>query len=295
MIHRNRKPPEAIKVLRTHHGRCMDSGRYYSTAVELKRQLVHGRSGDRDGRRDWEPAASVFFMAASSLCERWMGAPNLRFKAELPFAPPTGTSCWAGPVGVSSLVFFFFFFSFFYFCFPFLKFEQFNISKFVHSPIFIKSRIWTKFRIWVFNFFNNFRIWTILEIWTIFEFEQFSNFEQISNLNKIRIWTIFKFEQISNLNNFRILKKFWIWTNLDHEPISNLNNFRMFEKNSNYSLFNFENCSNLKKANLKKFQTQNCSNSKIVKIRKIIQIWIYSNTKLFGKRKTIKKPAELVN
>jgi hypothetical protein len=71
------------------------------------------------------------------------GAPNLRFKAELLFAPPTGTSCWAGPIGVSSLVFLLFLFLFFlfYFCFPFLKIEQFNISKFVHSPIFIKLRI----------------------------------------------------------------------------------------------------------------------------------------------------------
>jgi hypothetical protein len=40
------------------------------------------------------------------------GAPNLRFKAELPFAPPTGTSCWAGPVDVSSLVIFLFLFLF---------------------------------------------------------------------------------------------------------------------------------------------------------------------------------------
>jgi hypothetical protein len=79
-------------------------------------------------------------------------------QAKLPFAPPRGTSCWAGPVGVSSLVFLFLF----YFYFPFLKFEQFNILKFVHSPIFIKLRIWTKFWFWFF-----------LNLLRIFEFERF--------------------------------------------------------------------------------------------------------------------------
>jgi hypothetical protein len=47
------------------------------------------------------------------------GAPNLRFKAELPFAPPTGTSCWAGSVGVFSRIFLLFLFLFFSFLFLF--------------------------------------------------------------------------------------------------------------------------------------------------------------------------------
>jgi hypothetical protein len=58
-IHHNREMLEAIKILWTHRERCVDSRRYYSTAVEWKRQL-HGRWGDREGRNHgeigwWQP------------------------------------------------------------------------------------------------------------------------------------------------------------------------------------------------------------------------------------------------
>jgi hypothetical protein len=39
-IHRNREPQEAIKILTTHRGRCVDSRRYYSTAVEWKNSYM---------------------------------------------------------------------------------------------------------------------------------------------------------------------------------------------------------------------------------------------------------------